>query len=174
MEHDLWREQYCRVIRWRSRALSVLTSNPDPTGHLLQDFLFAFFINCYHLTDWLDQCLGVGAGEFAKENVYLETCRGICNGVKHLKLDQERFKYTSHYHRISLTGPAFDLPLSSTGGTTWKGRLQPEAKVSIDCSVSTEQDDFEARFLVDKCVEAWDSFIKDHSLHLPQCPGGLT
>lgn len=169
MEQDLWREQYCRVLRWHSRVLSLLSDNPDPTGRLLQDFVFAFFINCYHLADWLDQCLGVGAKAFARGNVYLETCRGVCHGVKHLKLDLKQFRGLSDYHRLSLTTPKFKLNLSSTGGTEWEGDVLPEAEGFLHYSVSTEHDDFEIGILMDKCIEAWNSFIKEHDLTLPPC-----
>jgi len=51
-----WPEQWLRVRRWHQRVAPILADPPPPRspGEAdAADDVFAFFMNCYHLKDWL-------------------------------------------------------------------------------------------------------------------------
>ena len=62
--------------------------------HYLDD-VYGFFMNCYHLKDWLinDSAFPANRDEvegFINSNVELQLCADICNAHKHLHLDRPR------------------------------------------------------------------------------------
>lgn len=80
--HDIngWKSQYDRMLRWYRRLLQ----GDD------EDFIFAFFQNCYILKDWLkhDEIMSYTEyKKFSDENKCMEICGYICNGTKHGQLD---------------------------------------------------------------------------------------
>lgn len=83
--NDGWQGQLARVRRWHQRVLNAAsTGSPD-----LQDFIFVFFQNCYHLREWLHSTSRIPKAEI--DQLYsttkeLRLCRDICNGTKHLDL----------------------------------------------------------------------------------------
>jgi len=49
-----YREQYDRMKRWYIRFASLNQGRPHnvPSDNYLED-IYAFFMNCYHLKDWI-------------------------------------------------------------------------------------------------------------------------
>lgn len=84
--NDGWRGQLALVRRWHERVLGAAqTGSPD-----LQDFIFVFFQNCYHLREWLHRTSKIPKSEidkFYSTTKELMLCRDICNGTKHLDVD---------------------------------------------------------------------------------------
>ncbi|HVY53233.1 MAG TPA: hypothetical protein VHA13_01800 [Gammaproteobacteria bacterium] len=78
-------EQWERVQRWRERCL---------IGSYELDYYEAFFINAYHLRDWIEQWLVKNNKEDAllqlKQDFnaiqYLKILKDVCNGCKHFTL----------------------------------------------------------------------------------------
>ena len=57
------------------------------------DFLYAFFQAAYHLADWLKNSGAAPRGDvetFVNSTTALASCRDICNGSKHLRLDKHQ------------------------------------------------------------------------------------
>lgn len=144
-----YREQYERVERWYQRLKSITDGrkHTQPSDYY-QDEVLAFFINCYHLKDWIinDNSAKVSAQEvkdFVNQSEYLRVCGDICNGSKHLRID---FPKSNKNTRIK--GRNFSLSL---------GEVLPvfQAKYKI-ISGRKEYDAFE---LATKCLEEWGRFI---------------
>jgi len=81
-------EQWNRVKRWKCRC----DKKPD------LDFYEAFFINAYHLKDWLEQWYEKNPSYASSasilntafsEKVYLKILKDICNGSKHFTLHKK-------------------------------------------------------------------------------------
>ena len=58
--------------------------------------MLAFFMNCYHLKDWIkndisDTSLNAAVEDYINQNACLKLCADICNGAKHLDLTHSRF-----------------------------------------------------------------------------------
>jgi hypothetical protein len=75
-----------RIRRWQERVIHAANSgSPD-----LEDFVFAFFQNCHHLQEWLLKTSNVDRQDIDALLVstpQLRVCRDICNGTKHLTLN---------------------------------------------------------------------------------------
>ena len=84
-----WPEQWLRVRRWHQRVAPILADPPPPRspGEAdAADDVFAFFMNCYHLKDWLKNDLADPHPEAEKlvdDTEALRICRDLCNGLKH-------------------------------------------------------------------------------------------
>ena len=92
-EQEGWPEQLRRVERWHARALSALKASEHSNDSDTIDFLYAFFQAAYHLADWLKNSGAAPRGDvetFVNSTTALASCRDICNGSKHLRLDKHQ------------------------------------------------------------------------------------
>ena len=94
---EKWQDQWDRLRRWHQRLQPIRAKLPanNPEKALALDDVFAFFMNCYHLQDWVkkdgykteqqvnDFIFGVGG---AGGSDALRLCRDVCNGLKHYEL----------------------------------------------------------------------------------------
>lgn len=83
-------EQLGRIKRWKSRLDEIRFNNDseDKMPHQM-DFIYVFFINCYHLKDFLDYSKIISDNEvksFFDKNIEMQICRDICNESKHCSL----------------------------------------------------------------------------------------
>ena len=90
-------DQLERVIRWYHRFQQI--NEGRQTGASFEgqyDDMLAFFMNCYHLKDWIkndisDASLNAVIEDYINQNVCLKLCADICNGAKHLDANRSRF-----------------------------------------------------------------------------------
>jgi hypothetical protein len=83
---DGWKSQYARMCRWHQRLSDVRPQDEE-------DFLFAFYMSCYHMRDWLCSDNAIGKSEweaFLKQSIPLQRCRDLCNGAKHMNIRTDR------------------------------------------------------------------------------------
>lgn len=92
MMQETWQEQLARVERWleRVREIDSGKSTMDVSTKRLEDDVRAFFVECSHLGDYLwkstpEVCSKKDVKNWRKSHPALETCRKLCNGIKHLK-----------------------------------------------------------------------------------------
>ncbi len=87
---NFYLEQWDRVVRWKNQC--KIESKAGAATSL--DFYEAFFINAYHLKDWITQWLKknkhddiINELKLDFENqIFLKILRDICNGSKHFTL----------------------------------------------------------------------------------------
>ena len=147
-----WRGQYDRVKRWHRLVQEIGKQRTTATDTEQQhDFLYAFFQNCCHLREWLENSGAIGVQplqEFFREHPPMQLCRDICNGTKHWDIDRPsidaHFKIGREYVPSSQSG---DRPQINE---TW-----------FIVSAGLRYDLFE---LADSCVHLWDAFLKDNGL----------
>ena len=77
-----WRGHLARLVRWRDR----LKDANCPAD--VEDYLYAFFQNCYHMRDWLPETTfpSTEVEAFLDQHFELRVCRDICNMTKHCEL----------------------------------------------------------------------------------------
>ncbi|MDD5155159.1 MAG: hypothetical protein PHF11_01575 [Candidatus Omnitrophica bacterium] len=152
-----WVEQYDRMIRWYERIKNInhgILHNRD--SRFYEDEVHAFFINCYHLKDWIlhDKTLKIiekdkKLKDFINNSSPLKICHDICNGLKHLELDKPKIdkntQFKSRHYSLELGGEKLIL----------------SAKYSIQCGGKT----FDAFSLATSCIEAWKDFIKNNKIN---------
>lgn len=88
------RSQYERMIRWYKRLEGIDYNYQNKLDEYL-DIAYAFFMNCYHLKDWIINDPNIdlprnGVEEYVNFTECLFICADICNGSKHLRLDNPR------------------------------------------------------------------------------------
>jgi len=81
-----FKEQYERVKRYLKRIQSEEQSTTD-----YMDDLYSYFVNCYHLKDWIknDPSTGLSHREvenFVNSKLSLQICADLANRTKHLVL----------------------------------------------------------------------------------------
>jgi hypothetical protein len=142
-------EQFDRVKRWYQRFVTIDEGRQHnlPSDNY-QDEAYAFFLNCYHLKDWIKNDESVGAAaykveDFIKNNKELNLCRDICNGIKHLKLTKPRSGQDPRFGQRK-----FHLQV---GGT--------ETTISVRYTIDASSGPVDAFELATKCLKAWENFI---------------
>lgn len=151
-------EQYKRMKRWHERFKVIDQGKPHNTSSdAYQDDVLAFFMNCWHLKDWVthDTSSDVGEStmkEFIRENYYLKFCDDLCNGNKHLNLDKP--KVGKKGARIG----SAEIHLFLEEGS------HPQApKINIKYKISGGDEPFDAFEIATNAVKAWDDFLSNNS-----------
>jgi len=149
-----YEEQFERVKRWYNRFFEITFGMAHKRNtEFYQDEVYAFFINCYHLKDWIINEKSVKnknkkqkLEDFINNNECMSLCADICNGLKHLELSrnirtgiQPEFKDRK-----------FELEL---GGA--------EAKIVVKYNIITSKGNKDAFLLATDCKEKWEEFIKN-------------
>lgn len=151
-----YREQYDRMKRWWERFDNLDKGRShDAVSDSYVDEIYAFFINCYHVKDWIQQDTGVAQSircsveGYIKQNRSLKLCGDICNALKHLVLTRKP---------KSGEEPVF-------GKKQYGLHLGPEpATITLKYEVNTTNGPLDAFQLSTDCVKAWDTFLQSNGL----------
>ncbi|MDP2949924.1 MAG: hypothetical protein Q8P22_10350 [Chloroflexota bacterium] len=151
----LYREQYDRMKRWYDRFVALDQGRPHdvPSDNYL-DEIYAFFMNCYHLKDWIKHDGTVvptaqrAVEPYINSSRPLKLCADICNSLKHLCLTSSR----------SGESPAF--------GKKHFGLAVGTAPTTINLKykVNTTAGPIDAFQLATECRDAWDTFLTTNGL----------
>lgn len=151
-------EQYERVKRWYTRLKNVTDGVDHSREHnfpseYYQDDVLAFFINCYHLKDWIinDNSAKISSKDvedFVSQSEFLRVCGDVCNGSKHLTLTTPRADKNT-----KLGGRNFFLSL---------GGVIPILRARY--KVLSGNKEYDAFSLATKCMEDWERFMKKNKL----------
>ena len=151
-----YQEQFDRVKRFYEHFKLINDGLPLPCNDKYKiydlDEIYAFFIFCYHLKDWIknddsvDKPIREEVEDFVSENDCLKVCADICNGLKHLVLNPNRMR--------SEKQPEFK---SKKVSVNFKGKEQPVMKVKF--FVSTDSGKKDAFELATECLKTWEKFI---------------
>jgi len=121
------------------------------------DLIYAFFMNCYHLRDWL---IKSGHSERVVVDVYIRNsdalrwCRDICNGMKHYRLDPDKTPTYESWTTATVSAVYIDsMPVKPEPivGKHW---------VFVDPASGAQRDMFE---LADACIRDWAAFLAARS-----------
>lgn len=155
-EGSKYLEQFERVKRWYQRFEEIdrgIKFDRDPDFY--QDEVMAFFLNCYHLKDWIKNDSHISPSVRSKvedyiNNTYpLKLCADIANGIKHLKLESP----PRTGQQPEFGGKKYNLTLGSMGQV-----------IQIKYSIDTQAGPVDAFTLASDCVSSWENFLKNHQL----------
>ncbi len=136
-----WQGQFARASRWLDRLMHA--RSPEDA----EDFLYAFFQNCYHLRDWvLAELSSSDVDSFFRDSLPLRICRDAANLTKHLTLDRK----PAQGHELSV------LREYVGAGNGW---FEHDTRLVI---VTNYQDDgivLDAREVARECMRLWCSFL---------------
>ena len=142
-------QQLERVMRWYGRFKEISESkNTSQASIHDEDVVYAFFINCYHLKDWIkndssqDEMRGK-VEEFVNSSESLSICADLCNGLKHLTIDKSRSGQNPSFGEKTQRIYYDQTPIVVCQGFT------------INAGANT----FDAFDVAGQCMEDWHQFI---------------
>jgi hypothetical protein len=151
-----YREQLDRVMRWYARFNAIDTGGAVAPSDDHVDAIYAFFVNCYHLSDWIkyDAALPEPTRNAVKDHVHqtarpLKLCADLCTSIKHL----DRRSNTSD-ENPGFTNKVIGLDLGSGFPTISMLRYE----------VQTDNGPIDAFDLAAQCLTQWDVFLSKHNL----------
>lgn len=122
------------------------------------DEIYAFFINCYHLKDWIKNSrpdLDQGVKNlFDKKSgkECLQICADFANGLKHLELNNFKIDPNTKVDRQDVKIGASELPCT----TKYKWFIK------------VQQEQYEMFALAIDCIKEWESFFREKGLEYVQ------
>jgi len=143
-------EQYERVKRWYQRLKNITDGREhNLPSEYYQDEVLAFFINCYHLKDWIinDNSAEISSKsveDFVNQSEFLRVCGDVCNGSKHLNITSPKSDKNT-----KVGGRNFFLTL---------GKVIPIFRAKY--KIISGNKEYDAFSLATKCLEDWEKFIK--------------
>jgi hypothetical protein len=151
-----FREQYERLLRYYRRygRISMGIKFDGPQEDLLDD-IYAFFLNCYILKDWLKNDKSFKKRDivesYVQSNHTLMLCADICNGIKHLELLHSRSgaipKLVGNY--------CYDYDF-----WTQSDPSDRRAEISVKVEIEVEGEMVCGYKLATDAVNAWKEFIE--------------
>lgn len=146
-----WEEQWKRVERYYQRFKEMndgFTGHGEPSEYHFDDML-AFFQNCLHLRDWLEEDKFISKNISMEPKVYLNStgclaiCRDLANGTKHMKLRPNSIKSGSEPKR----GPR---RMEATMGSQI---------ISLSTTIEHNGKMIDAFTLATECMAAWKKYL---------------
>jgi len=137
-----WKEQLERTKRWLTRVEKA-------THHIdKEDFLYAFYQNCFHIRDWLEEVISKGdLNSFIETTEELRLCADICNVTKHFSLSKPPWQ-----------GRELSIAREYVGHN--QGWFEPDSRL-VALSQGEKHDLLQ---LGRKCIDAWERFIVQQGL----------
>ncbi len=153
-----YKEQYDRMRRWYEKFSSLTSGrlHDIPSENYIDD-VYAFFLNAYHLKDWIKNDNGIPKNvqdlveNYINGKAHLSLCADICNSLKHLKLDGRGSR--------SGENPAFGRKQYGLALGAAPTTIALKYEVVLDSGATI--DAFE---IATGCVKAWDEFFQAHKL----------
>lgn len=157
-----WINYFLMIKRWyyRLRDSDFCFENNHSIGSLKieEDHLWAFFVLCYHLKDWLILCGVVGKKEiedYINKNEALSLCADACNSSKHSQLDKNKKCWTKDLE-TRIINPSIEIEYKN------------QKKYVPITFVFSNGKNIDAYKLVNDCMQAWGEFIISKNLEIPE------
>lgn len=178
-EQHKYLEQWERIKRWYKRIKRIEESCPQ--GYIDDDCLdevYAFFMNCYHLKDWLKNSIFKQNNTKRQEveNIFDEkkgkeifkVCADFVNGVKHVKADRftridPNTQIEKQHVTIRLGNPLpLYIPLNKNGKKENEKYSPPSTQYSWEIKCGNKY--YNVYQLVEDCLKEWENFLKKEKL----------
>ncbi|SEH02344.1 hypothetical protein SAMN05444920_1262 [Nonomuraea solani] len=170
-----WRDHYDRMLRSRRRLAEA--AGPSSIGSdEARDHLYHFFQDSYHLKDWLVNDPSLGFTPAAKQALErhitatraLANCADLCNGTKHLVLNNPRVPGTPANlasQSVSVTLGAFET-VSEFGPSVKELATPPADATTAEHLWLVEFDGhyYDAANLADEVVAEWQNLLRVQGL----------
>ena len=126
-----------------------------------EDDVYNFFVNCYHLKDWIKNDKAVAepvqnaVESYIDLNRALTICGDICNARKHLLGKRKRKSGSPPYEHPDFGKKQFAVGITIGADTTIS---------LLHWEVNTDSGPIDAFQLAAECVAAWDQFLTAQGL----------
>ncbi|MCX5727000.1 MAG: hypothetical protein NT030_07550 [Candidatus Saganbacteria bacterium] len=160
------------VLRFYEKLKTAHDGYPFKKEHMVEfdageltDIVFAFFIVCHHMKDWIinddqvDQKVRDVVEDFVHHTSCLRFCADIANGYKHFKLDRhQRSKKRPQFVNIKrsiIAGKVLDIRKVDSGEYS-------DAIVKDEAILKTDDGEIGAFELASECIYRWQEFIENN------------
>lgn len=154
-----YRDQLDRARRFLDRVVKSefdleITQHMGNMDHVeFQDMMWSFFQHCWHVKDWIrrdpvaSSAQKTAACRMAERSTPLKICRDLCNGTKHLQLDNPGSAAGANYEHIDMT-------------------IAPEKGLFVlDCVIDDGRGNLiSAKQLAHECIADWERILKSQGL----------
>ncbi len=159
-------EQFERIKRWKTRidAFRYSNSNEDEIPSQL-DFICAFFVNCYHLRDFLTYSKVISdeiVKNFIDANIEMQICRDICNESKHCSLTNPSIGVIDPKTKKKKAIGFSSVILRKEYDPFQEILKQSNPIKKIKYVVMANGENFDLFELADKCVMLWENFLREN------------
>ena len=152
---DRYAEQYERMHRSYDRFREIKTRLADKVSADHEDDVYAFFMHCYHLKDWVKNDtsvktrmpnIGADVEQFITESEALSLCAALCRSFKRLELNRSQSSAPRVFGR---TRYHYQLNIGSRSSMRLEWLVERNNKSPMD-----------ALELATECIAEWDKFLK--------------
>ncbi|TAK12016.1 MAG: hypothetical protein EPO32_10130 [Anaerolineae bacterium] len=153
-----WQEQYQRMYRWFERLKETKNGRlHDRDSRYYEDEILAFFMNCYHLKDWIkndnivDKQIRDKVDDHINKDKNLQICADLCNSIKHLNLNR----------------PPRSGQIPEFGTKKIRISLGSEpTRIGFDWFIELNGSVIDAFELAEACIQSWNDFLSLQGLTL--------
>jgi len=138
------------VKRWYKRFEEINNGRiHNKSSEHYEDEVYAFFMNRYHLKDWIknDPVAAVSVINrvegYINNNPELSLCADISNGLKHFQLDRERSRESPEFGKKKAKLDIGKGPIT----------------IALKYEITTNTGTIDAFDLATKCMKAWEIFL---------------
>ena len=149
-------EQFKRAKRWYERFKNINNGmKHDKSSENYEDEMYAFFMNCYHLKDWIRNdpaatSVANNVENYINNNLDLKLCADLCNSLKHFYLNENIYPPRSKEDpKFGTKSATYDIAKNS---------------IKFNYTIDTLSGPRDAFDIATKCMEAWDKFYSDNNL----------
>lgn len=168
-------EQWERVNRWYERVREIEKGLIEKDPKELLDTVYAFFMNCYHLKEWIKKSTSIDPENMFDENNGVECfkiCADICNGLKHLKLDYKSRVVNKSENvgaKINQSVTVVLQPITlSLADALFNQKNTQQSKVPAysyySWNIVINNKNYNLYDLAKECMGEWEKFLKENKL----------
>ncbi len=152
---DRYLEQYERMQRSYDRFREINSRLADKVSSDYEDDVYAFFMHCYHLKDWIKNDpsvktrmpnIGTDVEQFINKSEALSLCGALCNSLTRLELNRSHRSEPRIFGRRRYHS---ELNIGSRSSIKLEWLVERNNKPPIDAF----------NFATD-CIAEWDKFLQ--------------
>ena len=117
-------------------------------------------MNCYHIKDWLSNSRVIEENTIKQfyKHKELKICRDMCNGAKHLKLDN-RASFGTNTNQAMGDGVTLHRTYDHFASSKTLNPIKNQNYV-----IAVDFETFNVFEVTDKCMALWKEFLKENKL----------
>jgi hypothetical protein len=150
-----YQDQWERTKRWFERIKEIENGQREELNlPRFKDEYMAFFINCYHLADYIekDDNLNISGNAIynhIRSSQELKICKDVANASKHLKLNS-----CAETTQNTDLAEGIDVELNL-----------PSGEASISYKIEMQNGEKDAFSVAQDCISDWKDFFQKHNLN---------
>ena len=165
-------EQWERVKRWYKKVLEIKADAKNKTDDDCLDEIYAFFMNCYHLKDWLKNSYKKEIENMFNKSKGIEcfkVCADFVNGLKHMEASKTtRIDPNTKVKKQGVTiciqkPPHISINSCEKEGNPPSAGWKPPI-IKYKWEIKSGKQYYDAFYLADECMEKWKIFLNDKKL----------